>query len=340
MHNLLTRGLVILLGLAMLAPFAGTPADAADVTAWVETESKSPGLGCAVDVSVEVRSGGGALSGAEVSVALSEDGTDNVISVDRETTNDRGIAWLVLDTSAGWVGFKGWMEVAVNGSYIGGQTIRITEGACSGDSTLLEMSGSATTTIRAGSSSGEGSGDGKVTIPNVWEYQQQRGLSCEYAALSIATGALGAWVDEYRFDSVVPLHENPHKGYRGDIRGRWGNTDDYGVYAAPLVPALQQFGFTGDVFYGDKGELMAAIDAGAPTLVWLGMSGDLSHNDYDDAGDRYQLTQYMHVMVAYGYDSAGVYLSDPGTGSYKYYSWGDFLWMWDVLDGMALSVYR
>jgi predicted double-glycine peptidase len=46
----------------------------------------------------------------------------------------------------------------------------------------------------------------------------------------------------------------------------------------------------------------------------------------------------MHVMVAFGYDDGGVYLSDPGAGEYKYYTWGDFRWMWNVMDGMALGV--
>ena len=75
-----------------------------------------------------------------------------------------------------------------------------------------------------------------------------------------------------------------------------------------------------------------------PVIVWLGMRGDLSHNEYTADGTRYQVTAYMHVMVVYGYDSDGVYLSDPGTGSKKYYSWGDFLWMWDVMDEMGLIV--
>jgi hypothetical protein len=46
----------------------------------------------------------------------------------------------------------------------------------------------------------------------------------------------------------------------------------------------------------------------------------------------------MHVMVAYGYDDGGIYLSDPGSGRFRYYDWGTFRWMWDVMDGMSLAV--
>ena len=43
-------------------------------------------------------------------------------------------------------------------------------------------------------------------------------------------------------------------------------------------------------------------------------------------------------MVAYGYDAAGIYLSDPGSGTYRFYAWSDFMGMWNVLDGMGLAV--
>ncbi len=352
---------VIVALVAMVPIFAtATPAAAQSVTAWVETATTTPGAGCTVDVSVEVRSSGGPVGGAGVAIALSEDASGEVLSTDRAATNSSGVAWLVTDTSTARDGAKTWMDVMVNGSYLGGQTIWVTDGWCSGNSSLLSMDGSVST-VRASSpgasisvssspitsalssaSSGEGGSAGAEMIPNVWTYQQQRGLSCEYAALSIATGALGAWIDEYRFDDVVPLSVNPHWGYRGDITGTWGGTDNYGVYASALVPALSHFGFTGHVFYGagSNDQLIASLDLGMPTLVWLGLGGDTSFDAYTSDGTRFQLTPYMHVMVAYGYDDGGVYLSDPGTGTYKYYDWGTFMSMWNIMDSMALGVSR
>lgn len=66
---------------------------------------------------------------------------------------------------------------------------------------------------------------------SVWvpTYMQQRNLSCEYAAAVIAMAAYGVWVNEYDFDGMVGWSDNPHWGYRGNITGWWGNTDDYGV---------------------------------------------------------------------------------------------------------------
>jgi hypothetical protein len=44
-------------------------------------------------------------------------------------------------------------------------------------------------------------------------------------------------------------------------------------------------------------------------------------------------------MTAYGYDETGVYLSDPASGSTRFYDWATFLWMWGTSDGMSLAVY-
>ena len=41
------------------------------------------------------------------------------------------------------------------------------------------------------------------TFIDVPTYVQQRNLSCEYAALTIATAAFGGWVSEYEFDERV-----------------------------------------------------------------------------------------------------------------------------------------
>ena len=175
---------------------------------------------------------------------------------------------------------------------------------------------------------------------DVGTYVQQRNLSCEYAALTIATAAFGTWISEWEFDGLVGWSANPHWGYRGDINGWWGNTTDYGVYAEPLAGALSHFGFWGEVFYGqgDPYALQARLDAGLPVVVWLGLWGDVGYYEYTEDGTPYKLQPGYHTMVAYGYDEAGVYLSDPAIGDYRFYSWGDFMWMWNAMDGMALAV--
>jgi uncharacterized protein YvpB len=156
----------------------------------------------------------------------------------------------------------------------------------------------------------------------------------------MAMGAYGTWVSEYEFDHRVGWSENPHWGYRGDITGWWGNTDDYGVYAAALAPALPEFGFWGEEFYaqGNATALTARLDQGTPVLVWLGLWGDTGFYEYAADGTPYKLVPGLHVVVADGYDSGGVYVADPATGGMNYYDWSTFMSFWNVMDGMGLSV--
>ncbi|CAA9549782.1 MAG: hypothetical protein AVDCRST_MAG73-2757, partial [uncultured Thermomicrobiales bacterium] len=153
-----------------------------------------------------------------------------------------------------------------------------------------------------------------------------------------ATAAYGAGIPESVFWDTTPLSANPHWGYRGNIDGWWGNTDDYGIYPEALAPTLNANGFAADVFYGlgDPAALTARLDAGVPTLVWLGFWGDTAVT-LDDAG-VYTVAAGEHVVVAYGYDGDGVYVSDPASGTMKFFAWDHFLAMWNVLDGMSLGV--
>ncbi|MBL8129975.1 MAG: C39 family peptidase [Chloroflexia bacterium] len=176
-----------------------------------------------------------------------------------------------------------------------------------------------------------------IAVPT---YVQQRNLSCEYAALTIATAAFGAWISEYEFDERVGQSANPHWGFRGDINGWWGNTTDYGVYPEALVGPLAELGFSSDVHYaqGDASVITTHLDAGTPMLVWLSLWGDLSFYEYAEDGTPFKLTPGYHVVVVNGYDDTGVSYSDPAKGTYGFYDWDTFMWMWNVLDGMALGV--
>lgn len=182
--------------------------------------------------------------------------------------------------------------------------------------------------------------DGQGVFIDVPNYTQQRNLSCEYAAMTIATAAFGSGVSEYVFDERVGWSSNPHWGFRGDINGWWGNTVDYGVYPEALVGPLAEFGFAGDVHYasGDASVLTAHLDAGRPMAVWLGLWGDLGFYEYAEDGTPFKLTPGYHVVVAYGYDAYGVYVSDPATGANDFYDWDTFMMTWNVLDGMSLAI--
>lgn len=347
MYRLRPILLAAVLAVAIGGPFAAPSAlaQSTGVETTVEVATRWPDVGCQVQVNAEVRSGGAVVDGAEVSVILSDDASRARISSDRAITDGSGVASVVFDTSGGYAGQKTWMQILVNGSYLGGVSIFITGGgACSGAPESVALSGNvssvADTTVESGAAAEvqAASTGGEVIIPGIFTYTQQRNLSCEYAAVAIATGTRGNWVSEYEIEALIGASDNPHWGYRGNINGQWGNTTDYGIYAEALVPALNAYGFNGEVSYEGQDAFKAQIAAGHPTIVWLGMWGDQSTYEYTADGTRYQVTAGMHVMVAYGYDDGGVYLSDPATGGLQYYDWGTFMWMWDVMDNMALGV--
>jgi uncharacterized protein YvpB len=202
-----------------------------------------------------------------------------------------------------------------------------------GSRVLIPAGGS---TGNAGTTSSADANAVKVFVP---DYKQQRNLSCEYAAVHAAAFAFGWGPEEQHFIDSIPLAKNPHNGYRGNIDGWWGNTTDYGIYAEPLVPVLNDWGFEGEVMYtfGDVGPLIEHLDAGHPVVTWLGFWGDTRERLTDDG--NYSVFAGMHVVTVYGYDDEGVWVMDPAKGTKVHYSWDFFVGLWSVVDGMSLAVY-
>ena len=317
-------------------------AELGHVSGWATLGSVTPAAGYWLDASVELHHAGAALADVAVGVNLVYGG--EIVSADWGMTGGDGLAFLGVDTSWAAPGSDAWLDVVVGGEYAGGMPVSVTDsGGCADNPDMVEIGAEVPITAAGGSvqawSAASPADTGMVDV-GVPTYAQQRNLSCEYAALVIAMGAYGVWVSEYDFDQRVGWSENPHWGYRGDITGWWGNTDDYGVYADALAPALGDFGFWGETFYGtgNPTALTARLDAGTPVVVWLGLWGDTGFYEYTADGTPYKLVPGMHVVVAYGYDSGGVYFSDPATGGTNYYDWSTFMTYWNVLDGMGLAV--
>jgi LysM repeat protein len=172
-------------------------------------------------------------------------------------------------------------------------------------------------------------------------FRQSLPLSCEAAALSMVTAYYGRQVSEWVFVEQMPYHPNPHRGFRGDMNGTFGGTDDYGVYAEPLVPLLERYGFHAQVVYahGDAGLLRAEIERGRPMVVWMtNLASVQPRLTGEHAGETFVLVPEEHVVVVYGYDQDWVYVADPGDGQTRAFAWGDFLRSWGYFDGMALLV--
>jgi uncharacterized protein YvpB len=322
----------------LLAPaLTAAPARAAsggDV--WITVTNPRPGVGCSVTVSVEVRSGGDPVTGVDASIAFF-DNSGGLISQDSSATDDSGVAWLSFDTAGLAAGNYDWLDINLGGGYVTGTTIVPTSDDC-GDNPK-ELHATVDDVPASDSSSASDTSSGDSSTPDFPTHHQEHSLSCEYASIYIATAYFGSPISEDAAINDVPSAVDPHYGYRGDIDGPFGSTDDYGVYAEPLATLLQDYGYNGVVSYGaDASTLEANLDAGEPTLVWIATRGDDGFYDENAYGDRFKLVPYEHVVVAYAYDDAGVWVSDPGNGLLEHLNWDWFLPAWDALDGMALSV--
>jgi uncharacterized protein YvpB len=180
-----------------------------------------------------------------------------------------------------------------------------------------------------------------VIIEGVPSVRQWYNLSCEYAAAAAVTLFWGNLVSQRDFVAEVPTHPNPHVGFRGNIHGPHGWIDDYGIYAEPLVPVLERRGYDATVFYGNDVErLKANIDAGNPAVVWLTTGRYERRPQFwgEHDGESFKLVPYEHAIVAYGYDSDGIYSMDVGSGEFVYTEWSSFLRRWAYFDGMTLII--
>ncbi len=184
--------------------------------------------------------------------------------------------------------------------------------------------------------------DGSTTLRAMPLMQQSLPLSCEAAAVSMATAYWGNQVSEWVFIENIPQNPNPHLGFRGSITGAFGGTDDYGVYAEPFQPVLSNYGFNSDLFYanGNADLLTSQIDQGRPVVVWMTNLASAQPRSYETVdGQRFALVPQEHAVVVYGYDANGVSVADPGDGSYRTFTWKDFMRSWGYFDGMSLVVY-
>ncbi len=172
--------------------------------------------------------------------------------------------------------------------------------------------------------------------------QQSLPLSCEAAAASIATAYWGNQVSEWVFIENIPQNPNPHLGFRGDITGAFGGTTNYGVYAEPFQSVLSNYGFSSDIFYanGNADLLKSQIDQGRPVMVWMTNMASVQTRTYQTIdGKTFALVPQEHAVVVYGYDSNGVMVADPGDGTYRQFTWSDFMRSWGYFDGMSLVIY-
>jgi uncharacterized protein YvpB len=180
-------------------------------------------------------------------------------------------------------------------------------------------------------------------IKNIVGRSQAFPLSCESRSAADLANYWGVKIDEIAFFNALPKSDNPEKGFVGSVFGVWGQIPPkpYGVHAGPIANNLRKFGLNAQAHYGMSLEaLKFEIASGRPVIVWVvGHVWKGTPKIYiAEDGSEVTVARYEHTMLAYGYDKAGVYLIDAGSGSKRNYGYAKFLASWGVLGNMAVTV--
>jgi len=171
-------------------------------------------------------------------------------------------------------------------------------------------------------------------------YEQERSLSCESSAAAMAASFSGVDVTEADILSSLPRHENPNLGFRGNVDGPHGQTDDYGVYAQPISDALQKFGLQVEPLDGGLPEIKNHIRQGRPVIVWItyGNQVQVPQSVTMSDGQTVTLVPFEHTVVVVGYNANGLWVNDPYAGTQDFYPAADFERSFGYLGNMALVV--
>jgi uncharacterized protein YvpB len=180
----------------------------------------------------------------------------------------------------------------------------------------------------------------EVHLP-VAPQRQTHNLSCESSAASMVAQYQGLDLTEAEVLAALPLHDNPHLGFRGNVDGPTGGIEDYGVYAGPILTILNDRGLPARLVEGGLAGIKAAVARGNPVIVWVTyecLPGTPIETIVD--GQTVTLVPNQHVVVVTGYNAEGVRANDPWDGQQDFYPTANFVRAMGYFGDMAIEVGR
>ena len=174
---------------------------------------------------------------------------------------------------------------------------------------------------------------------NVPRQQQSHNLSCESSASSMVAQYHGIVLTEAEVLLALPRNDNPNLGFRGNIDGPPGGTEDYGVYAGPILAILNSRGLRAWAVDGGLAGIKAAIARGNPVIAWVTYNCQAAVPvETAIGGKTVTLVPYQHVVVVTGYNAGGVWANDPWDGQEDFYPTADFQRAMSYFGDMAIEV--
>ena len=169
--------------------------------------------------------------------------------------------------------------------------------------------------------------------------QQSHNLSCEASSISMAAHYFGVPLSEAEALAALPLNDNPHLGFRGNVDGPTGGIQDYGVYAGPVLEVLKNSGLQAWSVKDGLSGIKAALARGNPVIAWVTYDcqpGSPTTVTID--GQAVTLVPYQHVVVVTGYNAQGIWANDPWDGQEDFYGYSDFERAMGYFGNMAIEI--
>jgi uncharacterized protein YvpB len=169
--------------------------------------------------------------------------------------------------------------------------------------------------------------------------KQSHSLSCESSAASMVAGFHGVNLAESEALAALPLDDNPHLGFRGNVDGPTGSIQDYGVYAGPVLDLLVSEGLSASLVEGGLEGVRAATRRGNPVIAWVTYNClPSTPTETIIGGQTVTLVPNQHVVVVTGYNAEGFWANDPYDGQEDFYPNADFDRAMAYFDYMAIEV--
>jgi uncharacterized protein YvpB len=174
---------------------------------------------------------------------------------------------------------------------------------------------------------------------SVARQRQGHNLSCESSAASMAAQYQGVPLSESEVLAALPLNDNPHLGFRGNVDGPTGGIEDYGVYAGPILKVLNDRGLCAVLVQGGVEGVRAALARGNPVIAWVTYNcRSQTPTTTSIDGQQVTLVPFQHVVVVTGYNNQGFWANDPWDGQEDFYSLADFERAMGYFGDMAIEV--
>ena len=179
----------------------------------------------------------------------------------------------------------------------------------------------------------------EANIEGIVGHRQSMPLSCEARSAVDWAAYFGKSINEKSFFNGIPVHDDPDKGFVGNVYGSWGQIppNAYGVHANPIAQRLREFGLQAKhVREMSWSELKIEIAAGRPVIVWvIGHVGQGTPVAYTTSeGAVTTVAKFEHTVIAIGYTEDKIVILD-GAKVYTKYK-GEFLRSWGVLENQAI----